>query len=63
MNQVMLTVGLGEDSTIVLGVINDGNIVCQITMNKLATENHIRILQRHLDALYRMPKEVSAAVN
>jgi len=62
-SSVMLTVGLGSESTIVLGVIADGNIICQVTMNKQATEEHIGILQRHLDALYRMSSEVSAAIN
>jgi hypothetical protein len=62
-SNVMLTVGLGEHSTIVVGVIADGNVVCNIILNQHAAQEHIGILQRHLDALQMMPTEQSTAVN
>ena len=60
---VMLTVGLGPDSTIVVGIIADGNVVCNVIMDKQAAQDDINILQRHLDALHMMPTEQPATVN
>jgi hypothetical protein len=60
---VMLTVGLGSESTVVLGIIADGNVVCNVIMNKQALQDHIAILQRHADVLKLMPAEQSAAIN
>ena len=62
-SNVMLTVGLGEGSTIVLGIVADGNIVCNVLFNKQAAQDHINILQRHVNALEMMPTEQSTAVN
>jgi hypothetical protein len=60
---IILTVGLGSDQTIVTGVIADGSVVCNIVMNKQQTQDHIALLQRHLDALGMMPTEHSVAIN
>lgn len=62
-SSVMLTVGLGPDSTIVVGIIADGNVVCNVIMNRQAAQDHIAILQRHVDALVMMPEEQPATVN
>ena len=60
---IMVTVGLGPESTVVTGVIMNGNPVCHIVMNKQQVTDHIAVLQRHLDALHMMPSEQSAAIN
>lgn len=61
--QVMITVGLGEGSTIVLGIIADGNVVCNVVLDHASAAQHIHIMQRHIDALRMMPTEQSAAIN
>lgn len=60
---ICLTVGLGSESTVVLGIIADGNVVCNIVLNKEQAQDHIKVLQRHVDVLHMMPIEQSAAIN
>jgi hypothetical protein len=51
MMNIMLTVGLGSESTIVMCVVADGNVVCNVVLNKQQVEDHIKVLQRHAAVL------------
>ena len=63
MTNICLTVGLGSESTVVLGIIADGNVVCNVVMSKQQVQDHIAVLQRHADVLRLIPAEQSAAIN
>jgi hypothetical protein len=55
MMNIMLTVGLGSESTVVMCVVADGNVVCNVVLNKQQVEDHIRVLQRHAAVLVAAP--------
>lgn len=48
---IILTVGMGENDTIITGIIADGNVVCNVVMSKQQTLDHIAVLQRHIALL------------
>lgn len=47
----MLTVGIGPESSVVFGIIADGNVVCNIVMSKQQVQDHIAVLARHVALL------------
>lgn len=65
-HNVMLTVGIGEQNTVALSIAVDSNIVANLAMTKLQAQNHVRVLQRHIDLLPDLPEatnEVSQSRN
>lgn len=51
MTNIILTVGLGDNGTIIKGVIADGNLVYNVSLSKKQTQEHIAVLQRHVDLI------------
>jgi hypothetical protein len=60
---IMLTVGIGEGATVILGVIADGNVVCNIVLNKHQVENHAAVLLRHAALLPDVERDRAASLN
>lgn len=60
---IIITVGIGDGNTVVTGVIADGSVVCNIVMSKQQVQDHIAVLQRHVDLLRAMPTEQSIAAH
>lgn len=48
---IILTVGIGENDTVITGIIADGNVLCNISMSKQQVMDHIAVLQRHIALL------------
>lgn len=48
---IILTVGIGEHDTVIIGIIADGNVLCNVIMSKQQVLDHIAVLQRHIALL------------
>lgn len=51
MTNVMVTIGIGDNHTVVMGIVADGQVVCNVVMSKEQVQHHMSILQRHIDLL------------
>lgn len=47
MTNIIVTVGIGPNDTVITGIIADGNVVCNVSMSKQQVQDHIAVLQRH----------------
>jgi hypothetical protein len=52
---IIVTVGMGENDTVITGIIADGNVICNIIMSKQQVLDHIALLQRHIALLESPP--------
>lgn len=48
---LILTVGMGENDTIITGIIADGNVLCNVIMSRQQVLDHIAVLSRHVALL------------
>jgi hypothetical protein len=48
---IIVTVGMGENETVITGIIADGNVICNVVMSKQQVLDHIAVLQRHIALL------------
>ena len=51
MTNIIVTVGIGQNNTVITGIIADGNVVCNVIMSKQQVQDHIAVLQRHIALL------------